>query len=65
MPDTAQAQLISADLLAGIPDPEAIRARLSVLAREVNVLRSLLRVAERQSRAKQRVQEKGGAVDER
>lgn len=38
-------------LLETIPDPEAIRARLSQLVREQHVLRSLLRVAERKAKA--------------
>jgi hypothetical protein len=37
----------SAHILQGLPDPERIRDRLAHLFAEANLLRSLLRVAER------------------
>jgi hypothetical protein len=51
MPDISRSPI-----LQGLPDPGAIRSRLTELAREANFLRSLLRVMDRRPRgSRQRV----------
>jgi hypothetical protein len=42
------------DLIEKLPDPDAVRERLSCAVREVQLLRQLLRLAERAARDRQR-----------
>jgi hypothetical protein len=46
--------ILQSQILEALPDARAVRARLTTLAREANILRSLLRILERHPGARGR-----------